>query len=80
MLLSLLLLALGLIGLYLGAEWLVRGAARMATALLRFDFVALLVFSAAMALVLRSGHRVSRLEGVVLLLGYGGFVLALLLR
>ena len=49
-------------------------------ALLRFDFVALLVFSAAMAVVLRTGNCVSRLEGVVLLLGYAGFVVALFLR
>lgn len=47
---------------------------------LEFEFVLLLVFSAAMAVVLRTGSRVSRWEGLVLLAGYVGFVVALFLR
>jgi cation:H+ antiporter len=48
--------------------------------LLGFEFVALLVFSAAMAYSLRGGHRVSRLEGGSLLAAYTVFVVALFLR
>ncbi|MGH9804138.1 MAG: calcium/sodium antiporter [Candidatus Acidiferrales bacterium] len=49
-------------------------------ALLRFDFIAMLIFSVAMAVVLRSGNVVSRVEGGALVLGYVGFVAALFLR
>lgn len=49
-------------------------------ALVRFDFIAMLIFSVAMAVVLRTGNRVSRLEGGVLLAGYSVFVAWLFLR
>lgn len=48
--------------------------------LLGFEFVALLVFSAAMAFALRGGHRVSRFEGAMLLAAYAVFVIALFVR
>ncbi len=47
---------------------------------LGFEFVALLVFSAAMAAVLRRGHQVERWQGIVLLAAYAGFVAGLFLR
>lgn len=53
---------------------------RVSISLLHFEFVLLLAFSAAMAFVLRTGHRVSRWEGLALLAGYAGFVAALFLR
>jgi cation:H+ antiporter len=47
---------------------------------LGFEFVALLVFSAAMATVLRRGHQVDRWQGFALLAAYAGFVAGLFLR
>jgi cation:H+ antiporter len=66
----------------LGALGLAAAARPLAVeaALLRFDFVAMLIFSVAMAVVLRTGQRVSRVEGGMLLVGYTGFVAALFLR
>jgi cation:H+ antiporter len=48
--------------------------------LLGFDFIAMLVFAVAMAVVLRTGNVVSRGEGAALLTGYAGFVVLLFLR
>lgn len=53
---------------------------RIDSSLLRFEFVFLLVFSGAMALVLRTGHRVSRWEGAALLALYAAFVALLFVR
>ncbi|MFQ5662844.1 MAG: calcium/sodium antiporter [Terriglobia bacterium] len=62
----------------LGVSALIRPV-KVDASLLSFEFVALLFFSAAMALFLRSGHRMSRSEGAVLLVLYVGFVLKLFL-
>jgi cation:H+ antiporter len=48
--------------------------------LLRFEFPALLVFSAAMAAVLFTGKRVARWEGGILLAAYAVFIAFLFLR
>jgi cation:H+ antiporter len=48
--------------------------------LLGYEFVGLLVFSAAMAVFLRTGHLVRRWEGAALLGGYVVFVVGLFLR
>jgi len=45
--------------------------------LLRFEFPALLVFTGAMALFLRTGSKLHRWEGVVLVVGYVAFILLL---
>jgi cation:H+ antiporter len=62
----------------LGLAALVRPL-RVSPSLLGFEFVALLIFTAAMALVLRTGHRVARWEGALLLIAYAGFVVVLFL-
>lgn len=66
----------------LGALGLAAAARPLAVepALLRFDFVAMLIFAVAMAVMLRSGNLVSRAEGGVLVAGYAGFVAVLFLR
>jgi cation:H+ antiporter len=48
--------------------------------LLKYEFIGLLVFSAGMALFLRTGNLVRRWEGAVLLVGYVVFVVGLFLR
>jgi len=48
--------------------------------LLGYEFISLLVFSAAMALFLRTGHSVKRWEGAALLAAYLLFVVGLFLR
>ncbi len=45
-------------------------------ALLRFEFPVLALFTLAMVVFLRTGHRVSRWEGLVLFAGYFAFVFA----
>ena len=45
-----------------------------------FEFAALLIFTAALAIVARTGHRVSRAEGLVLLASYVVFIVLLLRR
>lgn len=53
---------------------------RVSPSLLGYEFIGLLVFSAAMAAVLRTGHQVRRWQGVALLAAYVMFVVGLFLR
>jgi cation:H+ antiporter len=53
---------------------------RINPSMLRFEFPVLMAFTIAMAVVLRAGRQVSRLEGALLLLGYAAFVAALFSR
>jgi len=65
--------------LVLGTVALIRPVALEAS-LLRFEFPALLIFTVALIVIMRTQFRVSRLEGLALFLGYVGFIVLLLVR
>ena len=48
--------------------------------IMSFELPVLLVFSVALAVFMRTGYRISRLEGVILLGGYAAFFVFLLIR